>query len=576
MVADASGSPQVPAGLALSTAAENLDSIKIPTTLIGFKVEDKERTKQQLEKVAGFVTVGTMFVPQLAGRFTRSTVGDDEFLTLSFDGEMIPWNEVPLDDWRELEANEGDADKVINKLKELKLVVALGLRGDYLLLAFAESTDVIANLGEGDQLIDRPEFKPLEKFADKRICGISYISDSMYKQLASNEREIDNLVGLLEKALPQIGLPQDDQAQIMDDARALASDFKALLPEPGAVMGFSFLTDQGVEGYSYNWGEQVWLDASKPLGLLRHTGGDPLLAVVWREVNRPEDYDLVVKWLKVGYGYFEKYALPEMGPDDREQFQKFRDAVAPLVERADKVTRDMLIPALADRQGGLVIDGKLKVRRLCRAVPPLDQPMPMVEPALVIGLSDADLFRKALGEYRDIFNEVVDSLHQVQPDDVPDFEIPEPKTKKTKLGELFMYPLPEAWGMDGKIVPNLGLSEHVAAITVSRQHTQRLLQETTLEPAGVLSDTQRPRAVGVVFDWAGLVDAATPWVDFAAAKIIEEQMGPEADDAQVAAIMDQVHTVLEVLKVIRTCTVESYMEDGALVSHSLMEVRDIE
>jgi hypothetical protein len=265
-----------------------------------------------------------------------------------------------------------------------------------------------------------------------------------------------------------------------------------------------------------------------------------------------------------------------MGPGDREQFEEFRDAATPLVERADKVTREMLLPALADRQGGLVIDGKLMVRRLCREVPPLDPPMPMVEPALVIGLSDADLFRQALGEYRDIFNGIVDALHQVQPDEVPDFEIPEPKTKTTKLGELFMYPLPEEWGMDKKIVPNLGLSEHVAAMTVSRQHTQRLLKETAIEKAGVLSDTQRPRAVAVVFDWAGLVDAATPWVDFAAAKIIEKQLGPQADDSKAATIMDQVHTVLDVLKVIRTCTVECYMEDGALVSHSLTEIRDIE
>ena len=43
----------------------------------------------------------------------------------------------------------------------------------------------------------------------------------------------------------------------------------------------------------------------------------------------------------------------------------------------------------------------------------------------------------------------------------------------------------------------------------------------------------------------------------------------------MAAIAAQVHTVLDVLKVLRTVTSERYIEDGVMVGHTLVEIRDI-
>ena len=52
---------------------------------------------------------------------------------LNLDGSMIPWDEVPLEKIKELEAQPGDVQKIIDRLKQSKLVVALGVRGNYLL-----------------------------------------------------------------------------------------------------------------------------------------------------------------------------------------------------------------------------------------------------------------------------------------------------------------------------------------------------------------------------------------------------------------------------------------------------------
>ena len=84
--------------------------------------------------------------------------------------------------------------------------------------------------------------------------------------------------------------------------------------------------------------------------------------------------------------------------------------------------------------------------------------------------------------------------------------------------------------------------------------------------------TDRPLAAAVWFHWAALVDAATPWVDFA---IEQTAAAKGVSEDQQKAIAEQVHTGLEVLKVLRSITSESYLEDDVLVNHTLTEIRDV-
>lgn len=61
-----------------------------------------------------------------------------------------------------------------------------------------------------------------------------------------------------------------------------------------------------------------------------------------------------------------------------------------------------------------------------------------------------------------------------------------------------------------------------------------------------------------------------PWIDFA----VEQTTADEEDEAK-KEIADQVHVGADVLKTLRVVTSESYVEDGALVSHSLLEIQDV-
>ena len=47
---------------------------------------------------------------QTRGHWKRTPVGKYEYLVLSLDGKMVPWEQVPIDDLRSFETKPGDAD----------------------------------------------------------------------------------------------------------------------------------------------------------------------------------------------------------------------------------------------------------------------------------------------------------------------------------------------------------------------------------------------------------------------------------------------------------------------------------
>jgi hypothetical protein len=92
---------------------------------------------------------------------------------------------------------------------------------------------------------------------------------------------------------------------------------------------------------------------------------------------------------------------------------------------------------------------------------------------------------------------------------------------------------------------------------------------------GPLAEKDRPLAAAVVFDWAGLVDAATPWVEFGATKYMESASGGKVTAEARSAVLEKVEVVLEVLKCWRGVTSATYLEDGVLVTHHETVFRDL-
>ena len=575
--ADAMSPQEMQGKAALYALAENVDKIKIPTMVTGFSVEDEDRAKVHLGKLEGFLGLLTLMQPEFAGRVLRQEVGDVQFLTVALDGEMIPWDEVPLDDLREFEDNEGDVDKIVEKIEELNLIVALGVQDGYLMVAVTDSMESLAKLGSGKSLLSRPELNAIKAHADKRLTSVSYVSEDFTTRMAMSAEDIDGLLMIGDAALKQLPLEDEAKERIRKDVTELADDLKSLIPKPGAAVGISFLTDQGGESYGYNWTENHLLDGSQPLDVLNHIGGDPLLAIAWREHVYPDVYDRVIHWVRVGHDYFEEFAVPEMSKKDRKKYKKVAKLMKPLCEQLNEVNRDSLIPAFSG-QSAIVIDAKLMSKKIAADVPETEEAMPLLEPAIVVGIKDADAMREAYVGYQSFFNDLLEVARELDDSgEIPeDYEIPWPEVSESANTSTLTYTLPSELGVDEQILPNAVLADDIAVVTASESHSARLLESTAPDAGGVLADTKRPRAVAVLFNWAGTVDALKPWLQLAAREAAKENLGVDADDPQVDAIVAQVDTVLDVLKAFRRCTVECYFEDGALVTHSMMEIQDVE
>ncbi len=566
----------------LETLARDVKLIGVPNVLFGFKVKDAEAAKEHLAKLERLVTekLDEYELAKIKGRLKREKVDGVEYLVLRLDGGMIPWNEMPgdlVDKLKESEAEEGDVQKIIDRVKTCQLVVALGVRQDYVLLSIGSSLASLETLGMAPRLIDRPELKPLAKHADKQLVAVSYASREMSRELDRQQKNLRNMLETVDQVMAKLELSDEHKERIRKDAKAFVEDLEQRIPEPGAQLGLSFRTSRGLEGFVYNWGTHGRMDGSKPLDLLRHVGGNPIFGLVGRNKVEMADYDMTVKWLKTAYGYFHEFALPVMPENMRETAEKFLAAAMPLFDRLDRANRQMLIPALADGQVAVVIDRKLTSKQFVSTQPPTDKPMPMIEPALICGVSDPDLLKKALSEYRAVINGLITAARESNDSSqIPEnAQIPEPKVTDLAGGKLYSLPLPGDGPVqiDKQIVPNIGIGEHVAVASISHDHSRRLLESAPLAVGGVLEDLERPRACAVWLDWAAIVETASPWVDY-----IIDQSGGDINERGMpkAMIESQVHTVTDVLKSLRKISNEIYFEDGVMVNHGLAEIRDVD
>ncbi len=550
-----------------------VDLIKFPELLIGCKVKDQALAKEQLDQIElNLQRFMEQAPPVLQKCLKRTTVDGHSYLTFKVDGAMVPWDPQIVEKIRSLASTPDDGDKLIEHLKKTTLVVALGLRDDYLLLAIGPSTDVLARLGSDTPLRRVKELAAVAKLADKRICSVGYLSKALSERFSQTKTGIDNLLQTVKTLLPSLPVPDKLREEIVKDSAAVAADLKTLIPEVGASSSVGFLTPSGVEGYSYDWTEHPELDSSKPLDLLKHVGGNPIALLVGRSKSSPEGYDLLVKWLGIGYRYVEEYALPQLKPKERAEFDKVFAQVKPLLGRLDKATRELLIPALADGQGGLVIDAKFTSRQFIKALPATEQALPMIEPAIVMGVSDAAKLKAAFAEYYAVADDFVEVLKGIEKSEIPkDFTIPRPHVYNLRQGTAYGYPLPAVWGVDSRVLPNAGVTEKIAVLTLSGRHTVRLFNETEPKIAGLALPTDRPLAAVAGLDFAAFVDALTPWVDFALDKGTAHLPPKDAE-----MVREHAKTALEVLKVFRGSVSETYVEDKVTVTHTRTEFHDID
>jgi len=274
----------------LTVLQAHKDKLKMPSFIWGFRLEDTRRAQAQLDRLAKLMDNLVKQTPPLKGRFKPMKVGGN-FLTLTLDGKMVPWDNISFND---IEKKPGDFDDLVKKLKELKLTIALGLRDNYLLLSIGESTAPVAALGGAKTLADRDELKPLAKHAEKKITSVSYVSKAFVTKAGFSKTDLKSTLESWLPHLEQLDLTKEQKEKLRKDLAALARDIEARMPEPGAMLSFAFRTERGTESYTYDWARHPDAPAPKPLTLLEHVGGNPLIASIGHSSG--DNYKLFAKW----------------------------------------------------------------------------------------------------------------------------------------------------------------------------------------------------------------------------------------------------------------------------------------
>jgi hypothetical protein len=557
----------------LRVLAKNPGLLKVPDLVIGARLADTKRAEKQLKRLEVLLNTVAAQTPVLKGRIKRIPVNDGSFLTLSLDGSLVPWDDLPI---QNIEGKPGEFAPLVRQLKGMTLTVAIGVQQGYLMVSIGGTTEQLTRIGgRGAKLNSRPEFKPLTHFADRKLTSVGYASKDLMSRLASGQ-DYDALVDLIKTALPHANLQEAQEKRILKDVDDLVKELKTGVPEIGGTMSFSFLTERGYEGYAYNYTKEKGLTATKPLTLLEHVGGNPILAALGRSKVDGAGYAAFSKWVKVFYGHADDIVRDKLNGNDKDQYVKVTERLVPLFKKLDETTAKQFIPAVADGQWGFVLDAKWSSKQWVAVLPPTEKALPLPEIAVVLGVSDPVKLRRAMSDYIDTVNDGIGTVRALveKAGAIGDFQIPAPQSVKRGAATLYFYPLPDAIPLDRRIVPTAGLSQNVAALTLSHDHAERLLKPTPLKvDGGPLSDAKKPLIGAVYFNWPALVDAAAPWVEIATHSILDKQDVPEKGRDE---ILDQVRTVLTVLKVYRGTTSATYLEDGAVVTHSETVIKDLE
>jgi len=567
----------------LEPLIDRLDELKIPTLVIGFRISDADRANRQLARLEKVLRPLVNSVPEIKGRLKRAKLGDSDMLTFSLDGGMIPWDELERD------ADSDEKRRVFEKVKEnveqRKIIATLGVKADCLLLTVSPSLKHLRRLGKGNLLIDRPELAPLVEMADRPIHSVSYASKAFLQHVTFGENTIDTWVAMGKAAVmfgaAEEGLDEKLADRIVRDIGELGEDVKRCLPKRGSMMSFSFLTGRGFEGYTYDWSQNLSLDGSKPLSLLNHVGGDPILFYACRNKYQPERYDLFVKWVNRVGSYIDEFVPGELAEDELAMYNQAKKILLPLLARIDTANRKMLMPAFRDGQGAFVLDARAQSEQWLTAMPPAEMPLAMIEPAFVFGVSDIGLLKKGVAEYVAVIDEGLKKARELAPDEIPPLTVPPPKTRQSGEGTIHFYPLPEEWGVDPRLAPNAGLSPDVVALSLSLDQTERLLKKTTLSLEGPLADLDRPLAAAAYFNFAGFVDAVHPWVEYGFNLATDgeanedEANGPDGLGGMGSTPSAIISNVAELLKCFRGYSSATSFEDGGRVTHYELHFADI-
>lgn len=584
---------ELQARLVLGTLAENIDLLVVPDVVWGFRTAKADVAASQLKRIEVLGRLATQASPDLAEALERSEIAGGQFVTFTLAAENLPLVALA----REIAGDAADtpeADAVLERLRGLKLVIALGVVGDRVVLSIGDSTDHLQKLvnpaaaagaERAGGLLQTASLAPLRAAAAERLTGISYMSGAMAEALTAGQVDLQPAIDSAVATAREADLSDEVIADVRQWLGGAAEWYAQRLPVPGPWLAYSFLAAQGYEGSVWDWSTNQPFDATRRLDLLEHAGGAPLAVLVSRVRHDPRIFDDLATFAEQGWSLFQRHGLPDVDADDREKIERASERFAPLATRLFEILRDKLAPAVGDGQVGLVFDAKTRSKKLQRDVPSSADPLTVPEAAIVLPLNDPRLFREGLSDLFELTDQLVAAARAVDPDGVPaDYRVPDPEKTKVEAGTLWSFAMPRS-GVDEQVRPTIGVGEKAAVFCFGPAQATRMLAGATLETGQSLTRFGEPLSAAAALDVAELLEAVKPWVTYAAryASVqqregsvdADEELAADDESPQVREVLEHVGVVIDALKCIRVAVAETSSREGALVTRWRNVIRDL-
>ena len=618
----------------ITNMLKNLTDVDCPTMIIGSRLEDPDEFKGMLELLRSAAESGMDEFPPEAD-FIRDgwnviDKDDSYFLTLSLDLAELPLDEL-LADADDAELVAAIEEFVLNKQGS----IALGIADNLLLLGVASDVKKLTKFGSQDKLIDLPQLARLNESIQKNepIIGAYYFSEKYAKAQFSFADSIKAYMPMVEKGFVEGFLKGADVSQaerdrfskeLSDGLKELATDLKAIWPEPAFGYGFAKLDTEGIRGHAYSGATHPLLDGSKPLELADHASPEVVLLVA----NRPRDfvgqYGLAAKWSSKLYQALKSSALqraletieeqdgnelfgfPDLMKDDdpetessdkKETLRKLTDEILKDFEtfagKFDQTTRQRVLPAINGQELGLFVE-LVDAESWHPEIPQTETPLPLPLPALVMGHNNQADLVLATEEYLDHVTKFYESVkskvpEEDQPEVAFDFDWDSILEKsESDSGTLFQFPVPSELELDSSVRPGILVSDDKIIAAFLQKQAEALTKPRTSNLFGPASE-KKPSFALFFYDNRALMKGIETWNKIALEVAEEEALKNDIlfDLSQYEADRDTLQFSEEQLRVYfqhywnlgecwKGMSSRSYAQDGGTAAEFLLKFSDVE
>ena len=567
--------------LLAETLAANTDQIVIPDLVWGFQTTQVDAAQKQLERIETFVTGMAQAQPMLADAVTREKIGNGDFITVTIKPDptllkMAMSNVLKFTDMEE------ELEKIMNRISELRIVVALGVVKEHVVLSIGGGTEHLQAMGStGGSLLDTKPFKVVRDATEKSLTSIWYRSQKLAKAWETSPEDIEQAKKFAAAVAKANDLTPEATAEAEELVGELLEGYASQMPEAGPWLAYSYLTDTGYAGEEWNWAKNIPWDGSTTLSL-DHFGGDPLAVIALRTKTDPKQFEAFVNWTD-SLRKFVSNAIASTGDDDvQEGFKTFDERIVPLGEELTNTVREKFVPALKNGQFGLVLDGKASTTKLQASLPASSKPLPLIEPAIVLSLDDEALFREGLSDIFALSDKLLAVIREIDEDAIPsEYRIPDPEEKDAEGGSLWTFALPES-GLDEQIQLSIGVGKNAAVFSFTPTQAERILTSSPLQLEG---DFSQNLAAAAILDWVAFANLLEPWATYVirCGGMQQEKgrldpdstIGPDSETEEVTDALKQLATIFDVVRCLKSATAKTSIEEDATVTRWQNRIEDL-